>query len=388
MNWSWKLGRLAGIDIYMHWTFLLLLGYVGISELSRNQNWLAAAQGVGLVLAVFVCIVLHELGHALTARRYHIQTRDITLLPIGGVARLERMPDDPRQELWVALAGPAVNVVIAAVLFAILAVFGAATQMPPSMLEANFLFALLVINIGLIVFNMLPAFPMDGGRVLRALLAHWISYGRATSIAAGVGQGMAVLFAVIGLFGLPGLVDRQPMMLLIAVFVFFGAAGEARNVRTRLLLAGVPVREAMDKAPLTVRPDSKMIHVADHLVTSQQRSFPVLNGGRLIGMLDRQEIMHALHQGQETSFVGDILANGVRANEHSSSPEDSSESVEDTEMLDAVLQRMSQRGVTSIPVTQEGQFVGLLTPESVSQFLTIRSAPGDRGVVKEEAVPG
>ena len=354
MNWSWKLGRLAGIDVYMHWTFLLLLGYVGLSDLQESGSVLAAAKGVALVVAVFICIVLHEFGHALTARHCGIPTRDITLLPIGGVARLERMPDDPRQELWVALAGPAVNVVIAGLLAAILVPLGMAYQMPKGVFEAPFLQSLLIINIGLIFFNMLPAFPMDGGRVLRALLAHWLDYGRATDIAARVGQGMAILFAIGGFFG-------NPMLLLIAVFVFFGAAAEARNVRSRLMMAGALVRDAMNPRPLTIPPDATLLQVADHLMSGPQRDFPVVVDDRLLGMLRRDELMQALNHGRAGTYVGENLTgNGEAADE--------------AEMLDRVLERMGQRGVTSMPVTQEGRFVGLLTPESVGQFFSIRAA--------------
>jgi len=353
LNWSWKLGRLAGIDIYMHWTFLLLLGYVGLSDLQENHSLLAAAQGIGLVLAVFVCIVLHELGHALTARHYGIPTREITLLPIGGIARLERMPDDPRQELWVALAGPAVNVVIAAVLIAILLGLGVVLQMPEAVLKAPFLLSLLIINIGLVIFNMLPAFPMDGGRVLRALLAHWLDYGRATDIAARVGQGMAVLFAVGGFFGMP-------MLWLIAVFVFLGAAAEARQVRSRLLMAGAAVRDAMNPQPLTIRPDATLLQVADHLMTGPQRDFPVVVDDRLIGMLHRAELMEALNHGRAGTYVGENIAgNG--------------EAADAADMLVGVLERMGQRGMSSMPVTHAGRFVGLLTPESLGQYMKLRS---------------
>lgn len=337
----------------MHWTFLLLLGYVGLQE---GTNLLAAAQGIGLVLAVFGCIVLHELGHALTARHYGIQTKEITLLPIGGVARLERMPDDPRQELWVALAGPAVNVVIAVALGAILFGFGAVFRMPRSVLEAPFLHTLLYINIGLIIFNMLPAFPMDGGRVLRALLAHWLDYGRATNIAARVGQGMAILFAIASFFGMP-------MLLLIGVFVFLGAGAEARNVRSRIMVAGVPVRDAMNPRPVTIPPDATLLQVADHLMTGPQRDFPVVVNERLIGMLRRDELMQALNHGRAGTYVGEnITGNGEAADE--------------AEMLDRVLERMGNSGVTSMPVTQEGRFVGLLTPESIGSFFSLRTAGG------------
>ncbi|HKS97595.1 MAG TPA: site-2 protease family protein, partial [Terriglobia bacterium] len=192
MRWSWKIGRLAGINVYMHATFLLLILFIVIAYWAEGHSTAMAVGGVVFVLAIFGCIVLHELGHALTARRYGIQTRDIILLPIGGVARLERMPDDPHQELLVALAGPAVNVLIAAAIYGVLAALGGTPSLKDvedvRWVGGNFLDKLMVVNLWLVGFNVLPAFPMDGGRVLRALLATRMEYTRATHVAAQIGQ--------------------------------------------------------------------------------------------------------------------------------------------------------------------------------------------------------
>jgi Zn-dependent protease len=223
MNWSFRLGRLFGIPVYMHWTFLLLLGFVAFGQGVRSGPG-AALGGIVFVTTIFGCVVLHELGHALAARRYGIGTRDVTLLPIGGLARLERMPDDPRQELWVALAGPAVNLAIAGALGVGLAVIGSVGAL--SWTGGSFAARLMAVNLGLVVFNLLPAFPMDGGRVLRSLLAHRVSYVQATDTAATVGRGMAILFGVAGLF-------FNPMLILIALFVWTGATQEAQMVRAR-----------------------------------------------------------------------------------------------------------------------------------------------------------
>ena len=232
MRWSIKLGKIAGIQLYLHWTFLVLLGLVFFYDLG-GVGLPAAAQRLLFVLALFACIVLHELGHALAARKYGIPTRDITLLPIGGVARLERMPRDPKQELWVALAGPLVNVGIAAALFiALVAIRISGTSFLAS--QAAFFRPLMWINLFLIAFNLLPAFPMDGGRVLRALLARRLEYVRATRIAARIGQVMAVLFVLAGLYSLmpAGRAEGHPspMLALIGVFIFFGARNEAHIV--------------------------------------------------------------------------------------------------------------------------------------------------------------
>lgn len=221
MKWSFHLVRIAGIDVRIHATFFLLLAWFGFVYYAEGGP-AAVFAGLSFIILLFVCVILHEFGHALAARAYGINTPDITLLPIGGIARLERMPDKPWQELVVALAGPAVNVVIA---FALYIVVG--RLLVPGEFQAvaegggSLLSKLLAINVMLVAFNLLPAFPMDGGRVLRSLLAMRLKHARATRIAALVGQIVAVIFGLLGLFG------GNPFLLFIAVFVFFGARAEA-----------------------------------------------------------------------------------------------------------------------------------------------------------------
>jgi Zn-dependent protease len=241
MRWSLKIAKLAGIDIFIHFTFFILVTWVAFIQWKLNGSIGAAFSGVVFILAVFACVVLHELGHALAARKYGIRTQDIILLPIGGVqdiillpiggvARLEKMPDRPIQELWVALAGPAVNVVIVALLSAYLWITNTLTPDNQLMMTtAAFVERIIGVNIFLILFNMIPAFPMDGGRVLRALLATRLAYIRATRISANLGQGIALLFGVIGLF-------YNPILLFIAFFVWMGAAQETRMVRMKSVL--------------------------------------------------------------------------------------------------------------------------------------------------------
>lgn len=222
---SFRIGRIAGIDLYVHWTFLLLLAFMGL------QGFAAGGVATGLfnatlILAVFGCVLLHELGHSLTARYFGIHTWGITLLPIGGLASLERMPREPRQEFAITIAGPAVNVAIAGILFVLTHLVDQIATANQAVLIANaFAVQLMWINVVLAVFNMLPAFPMDGGRILRSVLAVWLDYRQATWIAVRVGQVVAVgigLSAILGYLGL--------MALLIAFFVFVSGEEEARRV--------------------------------------------------------------------------------------------------------------------------------------------------------------
>jgi Zn-dependent protease len=225
---SWRLGNAFGIGIYLHWTFFLLLALVFFGNLDAGET--AAVSALAMIGAVFACVVLHELGHALMARYYGIPTRDITLYPIGGVARLERMSERPWEEFWIALAGPAVNVAIAIVLALVLGFLGSdvfyrSPFQSPQL--SNFLAHLLGANVILVLFNLIPAFPMDGGRVLRALLASWLGRVRATRIAAALGVAMAFVFFAIGLF------DHTPMLMLIALFVYFAGQQELAGVLRR-----------------------------------------------------------------------------------------------------------------------------------------------------------
>ena len=231
MKWSMRLGSLAGIAVYVHATFLILLLWIALSYWRSEQNLQAVVQGVVFILALFGCVVLHELGHALTARHFGIQTRDIILLPIGGVASLEKMPDDPKEEILVALAGPAVNVVIAGLIWLFLSLQHPVPLDLSALLKGNMLQQLLVVNLFLAAFNLLPAFPMDGGRILRAVLALRMDHIAATRMAASVGQAFALWLGLVGLL-------YNPFLLFIALFVWIGAMAEAGTEEIRSLLHG------------------------------------------------------------------------------------------------------------------------------------------------------
>ena len=368
MKWSFKLCEVAGIGIFVHWTFSILLIWIALAHLGRGDDLRGVLWGITFVLAIFGCVVLHELGHALTARRYGIPTRDITLLPIGGVARLERMPDDPAQEFWVAIAGPAVNVVIAGMLYVLITLLEGPPRIADSLnafqesgaADAPFLSALMTINIFLVFFNLLPAFPMDGGRVLRALLAKRMNYVKATQTAASVGQIMAIMFGLFG-FGLFGLFPVQPVLLLIALFVYLGAQEEAHMVQMRSVLRGVPVRDAMITRFRTLSENDTLAAAVGELLAGSQQDFPVQRDGQVIGVLPRTRLFQALNEGRRDARVGDVMEQDCGA-------------VQDYERLDDTFQRMREKNCSMLPVLREGRLVGLMTLENVGEWMMVQSA--------------
>lgn len=356
MKWSWKIARIKGIDVFVHATFLILIAFVFISYYSLHQSIEEAVEGLIFVLAIFVIIVLHELGHALAARRYGVETKDITLLPIGGVARLERIPEDPRQELVVALAGPAVNLVLA-VICALLILPTTKLAAPGNfaLVGQTFLQKLFWTNIWLAVFNMIPAFPMDGGRVLRALLAMKMNYVRATNIAASVGQAAAFLFGLFGLFG------GHPFLMFIALFVWLGAEQEASAVRMKSAITGVPVERAMIREFHSLRPEDNLALAVQHLLAGFQQDFPVLQEDGPVGILTRQDLLVALAQKGETGIVGDFM----RRDFQTAGPDES---------LEIALPRLEGCDCRTLLVMSQSRLVGVLTTDNLGEYLMIHTA--------------
>ena len=355
MKWSWKIAEFSGIPVYIHATFMLIIAWVVLTHGMCGLGLSHVIGGVMFVLAIFACVVLHEFGHALAARRFGIRTRDITLLPIGGVARLERMPEKPRQELWVAIAGPLVNVGIAAFLAVWLIVSNTFEPLGSlSIAGGPFVERLMVINIFLVLFNLLPAFPMDGGRVLRALLASRMSYPRATQLAATTGQGMALLFGFLGLF-------FNPFLILIALFVWIGAAQEASQVQAKSALGGIPVRAAMVTDFRQLSPADTLQDVIGLILSGYQEDFPVVDNGAVVGVLTRPALLRALASRNTELTVGQIMDTGI-------------ETVQAGEMLEGVFNRLQTCQCNILPVLDRGRLVGLVTPENLGEFLAISSA--------------
>lgn len=360
MKWSFKLGRFLGIDVYVHLTFLLILAFVGLSHWLVAKTLAAAMSGVLFFSLIFVCVLLHEYGHALMARRFGVGTRDITLLPFGGVANLERMPEKPSQELWVALAGPAVNMAIAAVLGVWLTITD--SWEPISALgttKGGLLERLFAVNIGLIVFNMLPAFPMDGGRVLRALLAMKLDYARATSIAATVGKCMAVVFGILGLFG-------NPMLMIIAFFVWMGATQEAGAAEMKSSFSSLTVREAMLTDFMSLTPDATLGDASRLILAGSQKDFPVVLEGRVVGLLMRDDLFAAI----ESYPVGTPVEAIMRTD---------FDTLEEGEMLDAAMLELRHELGMTVPVLRKGILTGLLTAENLGELHILRAASRHQG---------
>lgn len=353
MSWSWKLTRIAGIDIRVHVTFFLLLIWIALAEAPKGPT--AMLQSLAFILALFTCVVLHELGHSLQAMRFGISVRDITLLPIGGVARLERMPEDPRQELQVALAGPLVNIVIAAALY-----FGMGSARfvgltgPDAFAAGSFLQRLLSLNVILAVFNLIPAFPMDGGRVLRAYLAQRMNYVEATHWAARVGQGIALVFGLIGLFG-------NPLLMFIALFVYMGAQSEDSMVQARAWLHDVPVSAAMTPAPMVLSPHDPLAAAVEASYRGYQDDFPIVLNGKVIGVVTRNDLLSALH----THRPDDQIQTIMRTDFVSVTPD---------EPLHNLQAKMALCKCQALPVVEDGELQGMVSVENVGRFLAFRKA--------------
>lgn len=357
MPWSLTIGRIAGADVRIHVTFLLLLLWIGIAHYIGG-GLPAAIEGVLFISAVFACVVLHEFGHALAARAYGIGTRDITLLPIGGLARLERFPDKPGEEIVVAAAGPAVNVGIALVLIAI---FGP----PPdtaalSELEnpqVGFFERLAAVNIFLVLFNLIPAFPMDGGRVLRAVLSYRFDRFRATQVAASIGQGLA--FA----FGFFGLLTGNAILVFIAIFVYLAAGAEAASEGLMALGRRTRVDDAMIRSFETLTPGQTVDDAAEALIRTTQTEFPIADDdGRLLGFLQRSQMIQAL---KTTGPGTPVLEAG------SAEPV----TVSIGTRLDTALSRMQQAGAAAFGVLdRNGHLIGYVSQENIGELMMLGEA--------------
>jgi Zn-dependent protease/CBS domain-containing protein len=352
MSWSIPIIRIAGIQLRIHITFLLLIAWIALGSVSA----------VIFVLLLFLCVVLHEFGHALAAKAYGINTPDITLLPIGGVARLERIPEEPKQELVIAAAGPAVTAIIALCLFVVIAARGG-TDFGASVQSGDLVVDIFKINVWLLLFNLIPAFPMDGGRVLRALLATRLSYARATQIAATVGQGFAFFFGIVGLFGIPGLFSANPFLIFIAFFVYIGASQEAALAQMRDVSRRFPVSSAMVREFRSLPENATLEEAVDALLATSQHDFPVLDeAGNVAGILTRHDLIAALRKNDPAIRVGDVMRRDIPT-------------VTTGTRFEEAFRIMQECNCPAVPVLDSmKRLVGLLTPENVSELMMVQSA--------------
>ncbi|HYP06510.1 MAG TPA: site-2 protease family protein [Bryobacteraceae bacterium] len=341
--------RLFGVPVRLHFTFVILLIFIATLGIRGGESAIFPAI---YIAALFTSVLLHELGHAGVSRRYGIRTVEIVMYPIGGVARLERSPK-PREELWIALAGPAVNVLIAAALFAYLGYMRAEinAQMMAAPSDANLLARIAIGNLILAAFNMIPAFPMDGGRVLRALLARWQSEDKATRMAASAGRALAILI------GLYGLLSMHFMLIFIAFFVYLGASHETAAVEGRSLTEGANVRAAMITDFRTLEHGSTIREAANLLLATSQTDFPVVLGDAVMGLLGRNALLRGMAVDGPDAYVAGIMDREA--------PRVSAE----TPLADAI----PMLGPTScLMVMEEERLIGLLTRENLSEYMMLR----------------
>lgn len=357
MKWSLNLGKIAGIKVKIHWTFLLLIIWIIGIELERGSSTGDIAFTLGFVMTVFLCVVLHEYGHALTARRYGIQTDKIMLLPIGGVANIQKMPEKPKEELLIAIAGPAVNVVIAGLLALALPLQDILTRDPEILIREasleHFLFLLMVVNIFLVVFNAIPAFPMDGGRVLRALLAMKMTRIQATKVASRLGQFFAIIFIVAGFF-------YSLILVLIGVFVFFGAYSENMIIQQLEYVKGIPVKEIMIPDFLTLHPDDTLQNAVEKFKHKSDTNFLVMEGDELLGILTLQSLIKGLKSYGENSKVSKIMKQEFQT-------------VKTEEPLNEVLSNTQANKQPFYPVFSDEKLEGVINQGHLNDFIMIQS---------------
>jgi stage IV sporulation protein FB len=358
MRWSYTIGRVAGTEIKVHVTFLLLVGFWALEGYQRDGGP-GALLATAMLLALFACVVLHEFGHITMARRFGVRTPDVLLLPIGGVARLERIPDEPRQELLIAIAGPAVTLAIIVAAYLLLRLGGAHPTLGDLRPDEPFLGFVMKVNVYLLAFNLIPAFPMDGGRVLRALLSSRMGLVRGTRAAATLGQ----MLAVVG--GLYALVNSSPLLVLIAFFVFIGAGAEAAAVETRAAGQGLKVANMMVTDFRTIPIHATLAQAVELLLSGEQREFPVVdNLGRTEGLLTRDNLIRGLSQHGPGSTVAESMTTGAAA-------------VPPTLGFQEALERLRASGLPALPVVDAaGALVGLLTKDNINDLLLVRRARG------------
>jgi len=363
MGWSFKIAEISGIPIRIHVTFFLILALGAVQWGGITGTAEGALFGIVLMVLLFTCVTLHELGHSIAARAFGIPVRDITLLPLGGVAQITKNPEKPIHELIIAAAGPLVNVVIAGILFVVVGASLAATVLDgqgllpgglnqPSL--ETLLFWLLAANISLVLFNLIPAFPLDGGRMLRALLAMGLGYPRATRIASAIGQIIAIGLGLLGFLG------GNFILVLIAVFIFFGAGQETAMAESKTVLRTRRVGDTYNRHAITLGIGDRVSRVVDYLLTSYQPDFAVMQGSQPIGIITRADVLRSLNEAVNDAFVTEIMRRDFLK-------------VDAGRALDEVQQMMAEHNQRVVAVYEADHFLGLVSIEDISEAFTILS---------------
>ena len=362
MNWSFQLARISGINIKIHVTFFLILILGGLQWAGNTPNSIEGFLfGVVLMIALFVCVTLHELGHSVVAQRFGIPVTEITLLPLGGVAQLSKNPEKPLHELLIAAAGPLVNVLIALILLLItggsgaLTVLGGRGELLNQLNDTTprtLLLWLLGANVSLFLFNLIPAFPLDGGRILRALLAMGLGYPRATRIATVVGQAIAIAL------GVYGIMSGNFILVLIAVFVFFGANQENTVAQSKTVLTTQKVGDAYNKNALTLQIGDRVSKVVDYILTSYQPDFAVMQGSNPIGIVRREDVLRSLALQPNDTYVTEIMHRDFLR-------------IDAGQSLDAVREFLAEKGGRIVAVFNGNQYLGLISSEDLSEAFAV-----------------
>jgi Zn-dependent protease/CBS domain-containing protein len=365
MNSSLRLFDIRGITLRVHLTFPLILVWAALQfGLFAGLGTSGAIFGILVTLLLFVIVVLHELGHSIVAQHYGIAVKDIVLLPIGGMAQMKSIPENPVQEFFIAIAGPLVNFILAGLMILVSLAFGVGGSLanPLALLfgfggisVASIFNYLFIANLFLGIFNLLPAFPMDGGRILRALLATRLNYVKATDIAALIGKMMAILLGAWGVFG------GGIFLILIAFFVFIEADQEGKMVKVRHMMRGLTVAQAYSAQARTLNPQATVGDAMELALNSLQSDFPVIDGGQVVGLLTRSKLVEALNQNGPAMPVRDVMLKDV-------------EPVTPEEELYDVQQQMLESQLNALPVAGSGGYLGLITRRGIHELIQLVTA--------------
>lgn len=355
MKNSLQLGTVAGIKISIHWTFMILLIWIVFINWKSGQDAMAILWSLFFILAIFGCVILHELGHALTAKRFHINTRDITLYPIGGIARLDSIPKKPKEELLVALAGPAVNLLIAALLLPFIDL--ALLQNPENLItigKGNFILMFTTVNVWLALFNLIPAFPMDGGRVFRAILGFRMNRAKATKIAATLGQFFALGFILLGFY-------INPFLVIIGLFILFGAQAESNFAQTEELIQGQTLLDMTMRENPTLNINATVGEAVDQVLNSQIKNFVIRDNGNVVGILSQSQIIKAVKEHGESIWVSKVMDKEILYLPASLSVEES-------------IQKLQRANKSAAVVLHDNKFIGLIDNDNLLEFISILAA--------------